>query len=113
MSLRLTGVAIAIIAAPVLAAPGPLPPPNLAKYVDPLPIPPRLVVGDAGSIDVTLSQFQAKLHRDLPELPVWGYNGSSPGPMRHHVRDCAESPECATFASSTTTVSSRTRGAAS
>src|SRR5690349_7996830 len=40
-------------------------------------------------------------------------NGSSPGPMRHHVRESAESPEWPTFASSTTTSSLRTRGAAS
>src|SRR6266699_1048849 len=43
----------------------------------------------------------------------WVRNGSSPGPMRHQVLDSAESPECATLPSSTTTVSSRTRGAAS
>src|SRR3954447_16273073 len=39
--------------------------------------------------------------------------GSSPGPMRHQVRESAESPEWPTFASSTTTSSFRTRGAAS
>src|SRR4051794_2631781 len=40
-------------------------------------------------------------------------NGSSPGPMRHHVRESAESPEWPTAASSTTTSSLRTRGASS
>src|SRR5438067_5676942 len=40
-------------------------------------------------------------------------NGSSPGPMRHQVRESFESPEWPTFASSTTTSSLRTRGASS
>ena len=45
---------------------------------------------------------------------VWVRNGSSPGPTRHQVRDFAESPEWAALSPvSTTTSSSRTRGAAS
>src|SRR5205823_3733162 len=43
----------------------------------------------------------------------WVRKGSSPGPMRHHVRESFESPEWPTLASSTTTSSPRTRGAAS
>jgi len=27
-----------------------------------------------------MQAFRAKLHRDLPPTPMWGYNGSSPGP---------------------------------
>jgi spore coat protein A len=51
------------------------------KFVDPLPIPPRLVIAP-GTTDVviTLDQFKTKLHRDLPDTTTWGYNGSTPGP---------------------------------
>jgi phenylpropionate dioxygenase-like ring-hydroxylating dioxygenase large terminal subunit len=44
---------------------------------------------------------------------VWVRKSSSPGPIRHQVRDFVLSPEWATEASSTTTESSRTRCAAS
>jgi spore coat protein A len=57
---------------------------QLAKFVDPLPIPP--VIQSTGFSDgvplyvVTMRQFRQKLHRDLPATTLWGYNGLYPGP---------------------------------
>jgi spore coat protein A len=55
---------------------------KLARYVDPLPIPPVIrPTGKAGEIvEIEMLQFQQKVHRDLPSTTVWGYNGSWPGP---------------------------------
>lgn len=65
---------------------------SLAKYVDPLPVPPRAVpVGEvqdpqnpAARIPryrIAMRPFQAKVHRDVPPTTFWGYEGRSPGPM--------------------------------
>jgi spore coat protein A len=58
---------------------------DLAKYVDPLPTPPSLrFTGTApAEITITETQFQAKIHRDLPAQNFFGYNGMSPGPTIH------------------------------
>ncbi len=55
---------------------------DLEKFVDELPIPSRLTYDGAGPFNqtITLDRFVTKVHRDLPETAVWGYNGSSPGP---------------------------------
>jgi spore coat protein A len=55
---------------------------QLARYVDPLPIPPVLHAagGNGEIIEIEMSAFQQKVHRDLPPTMVWGYNGSWPGP---------------------------------
>lgn len=63
---------------------------GIEPFVDPLPIPPVISVshksdfGGNGSpptdLFIRMTQFQTKLHRDLPEVSVWGYNGMSPGP---------------------------------
>jgi spore coat protein A len=57
--------------------------PVLAKYVDPLPIPGMLAPeGNYLGVPlyrVTMTQFTQKLHRDLPETTLWGYNGTYPG----------------------------------
>jgi len=51
------------------------------KFIDPLPIPPKIVVPrDVTDIDVSLTEFKAALHTDLPQTVEWGYNGTSPGP---------------------------------
>jgi spore coat protein A len=52
------------------------------KFADELPIPPRIQVAKGGpaELTITLNQFQAKMHRDFPAIPLWGYNGSTPGP---------------------------------
>ncbi len=71
----------------------PLVDPNtLAAYVDPLPLPERAKStatrpdpdNPSRSIPLyrmKLSEFHARVHRDLPPTRVWGFNGSSPGPL--------------------------------
>ena len=67
-------------------------PSRLAKFVDVLPIPrvpdpsgtcpspedPRLAIP---CYRVQMAQFFDRVHRDLKPVRVWGYNGSSPGPL--------------------------------
>ncbi len=64
---------------------------TLARYVDPLPRPAtaRPVAMRAGPADphtkipyyrITMQEFQAKVHRDLPPTTFWGYDGCCPGP---------------------------------
>lgn len=64
------------------------PSPQMAPFVDPLPLP-RVIqpVGFTSVNGKTVSQYEVpmraamqKLHRDLPETPVWGYTGTYPGP---------------------------------
>jgi spore coat protein A, manganese oxidase len=64
-------------------------PVTLASYVDPLPIPPRLLhAGSQGSpVAIRMSAFRQKVHRDLPPTTLWGYNGSWPGPTIEVRRD--------------------------
>jgi spore coat protein A len=52
--------------------------PTLQPFVDPLPIP--AVISNVASVDIRMSQFRQKLHRDLPPTKLWGYNGMYPGP---------------------------------
>jgi len=71
-------------AVPGAAAPA-LDPAALTKYVDALPIPPvitpvRTAPSGEPLYEVRMSQFEQKLHRDLPPTTVWGYDGSYPGP---------------------------------
>ena len=57
-------------------------PETLEKFVDPLPILP--VAKPAGKQDhyrVEMTEILVKVHRDLPATRMWGYNGSSPGPV--------------------------------
>jgi spore coat protein A len=69
----------------------PLDPEKLAKFVDPLPLPPvsrplgrKSVPGqpglDAPYFRIAMREFQSKVHRDLPATTLWGYDGVSPGP---------------------------------
>jgi spore coat protein A len=57
--------------------------PSLEKYADPLPIPevrePDGTMQGADYYHITLEQFTQKLHSDLPETPLWGYDGLYPG----------------------------------
>jgi spore coat protein A len=63
-----------------------LDPTTLAKYVDPLPNPLSNVLSPSGTqsgadlYNVTITQFQQQLHRDLAPTTLWGYNGMFPGP---------------------------------
>jgi spore coat protein A, manganese oxidase len=67
-----------------------LDPARLARFVDPLPIPPVAkpvgtspVPGQAGEtvplFRVAMRAAAAKLHRDLPPTPLWTYGGAVPG----------------------------------
>jgi spore coat protein A len=69
----------------------PLDPNQLARYVDPLPIPRlmqsagmRELPGNAAIkvpyYRVAMEEMYQKVHRDLPATRMWGFNGSSPGP---------------------------------
>ncbi len=57
---------------------------NFIPFVDPLPIPPiAKPVGLSNGIpvyDIPMVELMHRFHRDLPEVPVWGYAGSYPGP---------------------------------
>ncbi|MBV9081942.1 MAG: multicopper oxidase domain-containing protein, partial [Acidobacteriaceae bacterium] len=52
---------------------------SLPRYVDPLPIPRTVTV--QGKCKLAMREFSAKVHRDLPPTTMWGYDGSSPGPV--------------------------------
>ncbi|QVK17573.1 multicopper oxidase domain-containing protein [Mycoplasmatota bacterium] len=56
----------------------------LSKFVDKLPIIKTLkTTGEMDGVpyyEVRMQQFKQKLHRDLPETTVWGFNGHYPGP---------------------------------
>jgi spore coat protein A len=54
--------------------------PTLARYVDPLPIPNVIKAAAGTTTQISMSAFQQKLHRDMPATPLWGYNGTFPGP---------------------------------
>lgn len=84
---------------PQLAAPNVplLNPASLTRFVDALPIPPK--AQPAGRREhpdypgrelpyyrMQMQAFRTKLHRDLPATPLWGYNGSSPGPTIETTR---------------------------
>lgn len=62
----------------------PADPTTVEKYVDPLPIPPVLqpegILEGATFYQVEMRPITQKLHRDFPETPLWGYEGSYPGP---------------------------------
>lgn len=51
---------------------------NLARFVDPLPVPPMMPATRPQYYEVAMTQFEQKLHRDLPPTRVWGYNGTYP-----------------------------------
>jgi len=58
----------------VLAAP-------LAPFVDPLPLPLRLIAGERdGRLTVRIRAGVHKFHRDLPASSIWGFEGLMPGP---------------------------------
>ena len=58
----------------------PLSPP-LPPFVDALPVPHRLVAADHhGRLTVRIRAGEHRFHRDLPPSPIWGYDGTVPGP---------------------------------
>src|SRR5580658_1936453 len=69
-----------------------LDPSTLTPYVDPLLIP-EVVKSEGERPDpenrgkklpyhrVAMQEIRVKVHRDLPPTRMWGFNGSSPGPI--------------------------------
>jgi spore coat protein A len=59
----------------------PLLTPPLEPFVDALPVPRRLIAGERrGRLTVRISVGAHRFHRDLPESPIWGSDGTVPGP---------------------------------
>ena len=69
-----------------------LDPNTLARYVDPLPLPevmrsterrpdPNDSAETLPLYRVRIEELHQKTHRDLPPTRMWGFNGSSPGPI--------------------------------
>jgi FtsP/CotA-like multicopper oxidase with cupredoxin domain len=53
----------------------------LAPFVDPLPIPSRLIAAQHdGQLTVHIRAGQDRFHRDLPISSIWGFEGTVPGP---------------------------------
>jgi spore coat protein A, manganese oxidase len=82
---------LAACASRTVSAVASLNPDSLAKFVDPVPIPPvakpsamRPAPGRATSkvpfYRVAMREMEYKLHRDLPPTRLWTYGGTSPGP---------------------------------
>ena len=64
----------------------------LAPFVDALPIPAVAtpttgVAGGAAHYDIHMVEVSRRLHRDLPNTIVWGYEGQYPGPTIEARRD--------------------------
>lgn len=62
----------------------------LARFVDPLPIPPTLrpvrVDHGVAHYEVSAREFTQRIHRDLPPTRLWGYASRFPGPTIEAVR---------------------------
>ena len=55
--------------------------PPLVPFVDPLPLPRRILAGQGGGeLTVRIRAAEHRFHRDLPESRVWGFDGAVPGP---------------------------------
>lgn len=55
--------------------------PPLTPYVDPLPLPERIVAYEHdGRLAVPIRAASHRFHRDLPVSRVCGYGGMAPGP---------------------------------
>jgi FtsP/CotA-like multicopper oxidase with cupredoxin domain len=53
----------------------------LAPFVDPLPLPSRLLATEhGGRLTIRIRAGRHRFHRDLPESAIWGYDGTMPGP---------------------------------
>lgn len=57
---------------------------KLTKFKDPLPIPPVLNplkrTGEYRYYEVAMKAARQSLHSELPDTPIWGYEGMYPGP---------------------------------
>src|SRR5256885_16655296 len=55
--------------------------PQLAPFIDALPLPQRLVAEEHhGGLVVRMRMGEHRFHRDLPVSKIWGYEGMVPGP---------------------------------
>jgi spore coat protein A, manganese oxidase len=58
--------------------------PALKKYVSPLPMPgvarPSSIENGVAQYRIEMTEFQRKVHPDLPPTTLWGYDGAWPGP---------------------------------
>jgi spore coat protein A len=55
--------------------------PQLAPFIDDLPLPQRLIAEEhQGSLVVRMRIGEHRFHRDLPVSKIWGYEGMVPGP---------------------------------
>lgn len=64
---------------------------NFVPFVDPLPIPPEAARAGVSNrfpvYELNMVQFMHRFHRDLPEVEVWGYGASYPGPTIQATND--------------------------
>lgn len=65
-------------------------PDSLERFIDPLPIPKRLMPeetgGDGVQYHVRMLEFRQRLHSQLPPTRLWGYEGQYPGPTIEALR---------------------------
>jgi len=65
-------------------------PSSLDRYIDPLPVPKRLVPLSANEdgiqYRVRMLEFEQQLHSQLPPTRLWGYEGQYPGPTIEALR---------------------------
>ncbi|MHB8859613.1 MAG: multicopper oxidase family protein [Thermoleophilia bacterium] len=65
---------------------------TIDRFIDPLPVPARLAP-DTGRYEgqdyyeIHMSEFQQEIHSQLPPTTVWGFEGSTPGPLIEARRD--------------------------
>jgi spore coat protein A len=54
----------------------------LTPFVDPLPLPARILASEHGAeLTMRIRSAAHRFHRNLPESPVWAYDGRIPGPV--------------------------------
>ncbi len=65
-------------------------PDSLERYIDPLPIPKRLMPHstrkDMVQYRVRMLEFRQQMHSQLPPTRLWGYEGQYPGPTIEALR---------------------------
>ncbi len=71
---------------------------KLPRYIDPLPLPKNASpiphkTGNALLYRITMREFSARVHRDIPPTAMWGYDGTCPGPTIEVRKDQAISVE--------------------
>jgi len=65
-------------------------PGSLERYIDPLPLPKRMmpqsVGGNSDKYRIRMLEFSQQLHSQLPPSKLWGYEGQYPGPTIEALR---------------------------